>query len=325
MLSLIFSVIITAIMFTIKEKIMQKKKVLVLMGGFSAERDVSLVSGKGVTTALKNCGYEVIEHDLTDVYKFMNILKNEKPDVVFNALHGNWGEDGAIQSFLDLLQIPYTHSGMEASLLGMNKHVTKQICLENDIKTAPYEAMTFKEYKEKGTAVLYPYVVKPRNDGSSVGVFIVRTDKDKNEVFYEDEAREILVEKFIAGKEITVAVIDDKPLAVTELQPTVGFYDYKAKYTDGATRHILPANINKDAYKTAMDYALKVHRLLKCNTLSRSDFRYNEQDGVVFLEINTNPGMTPLSLVPEQAKYIGMSYEDICKKLVENAKCRKIK
>lgn len=304
---------------------MQKKKVLVLKGGFSAERDVSLVSGKGVAVALKNCGYEVIEHDLTDVYKFMEILKTETPDVVFNALHGNWGEDGAIQSFLDLLQIPYTHSGMEASLLGMNKQLTKQICIENKIKTAAYEAMTFKEYKEKGTSVLYPYVVKPRNDGSSVGVFIVRTDDDKKQVFYDDENREILVEKFIAGKEITVAVIDDKPIAVTELKPNTQFYDYTAKYTDGATTHVLPANIDKQAYKTAMEYALKIHKLLKCNTLSRSDFRYNEQDGVVFLEINTNPGMTPLSLVPEQAKYVGISYEDVCKKLVENAKCRKIK
>lgn len=325
MLSLIFDVILTKIISTIKEKIMQKKKVLVLKGGFSSERDVSLVSGKGVAKALKNCDYNVIEHDLTSIPDFIKTLENEKPDVVFNALHGNWGEDGAIQSFLDLLQIPYTHSGMEASLLGMNKQITKQICVENNIKTAAYEAMTFKEYKEKGTAVLYPYVVKPRNDGSSVGVYIVKTDEDRKKVFYEEDDREILVEKFIDGKEITVAVIDDKPIAVTELKPLTEFYDYAAKYTDGITTHVLPANIDKDAYNTAMDYALKVHKLLKCNTLSRSDFRYNPEDGVVFLEINTNPGMTPLSLVPEQAKFVGMSYEDVCKKLVENAKCRKIK
>ena len=301
------------------------KKVMILMGGFSSEREVSLTSGEGVEKALKKQGYETISHDLKDTKQLLQVLNTEKPDVVFNALHGNWGEDGAIQSFLDLLQIPYTHSGMEASLLGMNKQVTKQICIENKIKTAAYEAMTFKEYKEKGTSVLYPYVVKPRNDGSSVGVFIVRTDDDKKQVFYDDENREILVEKFIAGKEITVAVIDDKPIAVTELKPNTQFYDYTAKYTDGATTHVLPANIDKQAYKTAMEYALKIHKLLKCNTLSRSDFRYNEQDGVVFLEINTNPGMTPLSLVPEQAKYVGISYEDVCKKLVENAKCRKIK
>ena len=304
---------------------MQKKKVLVLKGGFSAEREVSLVSGEGVATALKNCGYEVVEHDLTSVYNFLETLKTETPDVVFNALHGNWGEDGTIQGFLDLLQIPYTHSGMESSLLGMNKHITKQICIKNNIKTADYEAMTFHDYKEKGTFISYPYVVKPCNDGSSVGVFIVKNDEDKKNVFYEDNTREILIEKFIEGKEITVAVIDNKPIAVTELKPTNDFYDYTAKYTSGVTTHIIPADIDKDAYKTAMDYALKIHNLLKCNTLSRSDFRYNEQEGVVFLEINTNPGMTPLSLVPEQAKYVGMSYETICKKLVENATCRKIK
>ncbi len=301
------------------------KKVLVLKGGFSAERDVSLVSAEGVANALRNCGYEVIEHDLISTYDFIDTLKAQKPDVVFNALHGNWGEDGAIQALLDLLQIPYTHSSMEPSLLGMNKHITKQICIENKIHTAPFEAITFKEFKEQGTTIAYPYVVKPRNDGSSVGVFIVKNDADKRQVNYDDDEREILVEKFIEGKEITVAVVDDKPLAVTELRPTRDFYDYSAKYTNGATTHIIPADINKNAYQTAMDNALKIHKLLKCNTLSRSDFRYNEKDGVVFLEINTNPGMTPLSLVPEQAKYVGMSYEDICKKLVENAKCRKIK
>ena len=301
------------------------KKVLVLKGGFSAERDVSLVSAEGVANALRNCGYEVIEHDLISTYDFIDTLKAQKPDVVFNALHGNWGEDGAIQALLDLLQIPYTHSSMEPSLLGMNKHITKQICIENKIHTAPFEAITFKEFKEQGTTIAYPYVVKPRNDGSSVGVFIVKNDADKIQVNYDDDEREILVEKFIEGKEITVAVVDDKPLAVTELRPTRDFYDYSAKYTNGATTHIIPADIDKNAYQTAMDNALKIHKLLKCNTLSRSDFRYNEKDGVVFLEINTNPGMTPLSLVPEQAKYVGMSYEDICKKLVENAKCRKIK
>lgn len=301
------------------------KKVLVLKGGFSAERDVSLVSAEGVANALRNCGYEVIEHDLISTYDFIDTLKAQKPDVVFNALHGNWGEDGAIQALLDLLQIPYTHSSMEPSLLGMNKHITKQICIENKIHTAPFEAITFKEFKEQGTTIAYPYVVKPRNDGSSVGVFIVKNDADKRQVNYDDDEREILVEKFIEGKEITVAVVDDKPLAVTELRPTRDFYDYSAKYTNGATTHIIPADIDKNAYQIAMDNALKIHKLLKCNTLSRSDFRYNEKDGVVFLEINTNPGMTPLSLVPEQAKYVGMSYEDICKKLVENAKCRKIK
>lgn len=304
---------------------MQTKKVLVLKGGFSSERKVSLVSGSGVANALKKCGFTVIEYDLTSVDDFFATLKKEKPDVVFNALHGNWGEDGAIQAFLDLMQIPYTHSNMESSLLGMNKYITKQICKENNIKVAKSEVMSFEKYQQSGSKISYPYVVKPTNDGSSVGVFIVRNDEDKNKVFYADKNREILVEEFISGKEITVAVIDDKPIAVTELKPLNQFYDYKAKYTVGATVHILPADIEKTAYEKALEYALKIHKALKCNTVSRSDFRYNHNDGVVFLEINTNPGMTPLSLVPEQAKYVGISYEDLCKKLVENAKCRKIK
>ena len=304
---------------------MQIKKVLVLKGGFSAERDVSLVSGSGVAGALRNCDFDVIEHDLTSVEIFVHTIQQEKPDVVFNALHGNWGEDGAIQAFLDLMQIPYTHSGMETSVLGMNKYITKQICKENNIKVAPSETMSFEQFQQFGSKIPYPYVVKPTNDGSSVGVFIVSNDKDKSKVFFDDKNREILVEKFISGREFTVAVIDDKPIAVTELKPSNEFYDYEAKYTNGATTHILPADLDKDAYNTAMEYALKIHKALKCNTVSRSDFRYNPEDGIVFLEINTNPGMTPLSLVPEQAKYVGISYEELCKKLVENATCRKIK
>lgn len=301
------------------------KKVLVLSGGFSAEREVSLVSGKGAAAALRTCGYKVVEHDLTSAAELLNVLQTEKPDVVFNALHGNWGEDGAIQAFFDVMQIPYTHSGMEASLLGMNKMATKQICRQNHIKTADGEIMRYAEYQKNGTTVPYPYVVKPCQDGSSVGVFIVRTPQDAKQVFYDDPQREILIEKYIPGQEITVAVIDGKACAVTELKPQTNFYDYQAKYTNGVTRHILPAEIPAQAAAEAMTYAEKIHNLLGCHTISRSDFRYNETDGVVFLEINTNPGLTPLSLLPEQAKYIGISYEQLCAKLVENAQCRKIK
>ena len=300
------------------------KKVLVLSGGFSAEREVSLVSGKGVVAALRNKGYQVVEHDLQSGAELFKVLSQEKPDVVFNALHGNWGEDGEIQGFLDLLQIPYTHSGLEASLIGMNKLLCKELCAKTGVKTAPYQALTYAEFKQNGTKLSYPYVVKPQNDGSSVGVFIVRNDVDKAKVFYDGENRPLLVEKYIKGKEITVAVLDGEACGVTELRPQVEFYDYQAKYTDGMTRHVLPAEIPEDAAKTAMTYAETVHRLLKCNTVSRSDFRYNEEDGVVFLEVNTNPGLTPLSLVPEQAKHIGISYEDLCQKLVERARCRKI-
>ncbi len=300
------------------------KKVLVLAGGFSAEREVSLVSGKGVAAALRNKGYQVVEHDLQSGAELFKVLSQEKPDAVFNALHGNWGEDGEIQGFLDVLQIPYTHCGLEAAVIGMDKRLCKELCTKAGIKTAPYQALSYAEFKQNGTIFPYPYVVKPQSDGSSIGVFIVRNDEDKRHVFYEDENRALLVEKYIAGKEITVAVLDGKACGVTELRPQEEFYDYKAKYTAGMTRHVLPAEIPEDAAKTAMAYAESVHRLLKCNTVSRSDFRYNEKDGVVFLEVNTNPGLTPLSLVPEQANHIGISYEDLCVKLVENATCRKI-
>lgn len=300
------------------------KKILILAGGFSAEREVSLVSGKGVEKALKQQGYEVVYHDLISVKNLLATLEKEKPDVVFNALHGNWGEDGEIQGFLDILQIPYTHSGLEASLIGMNKFLTKKICQSYGIKTADYELMTYEQFKNNGTELLYPYVVKPCQDGSSVGVFIVRDDNDKKQVTYDDEQRLLLVEKYIAGHELTVAVINGKACGVTELCPKVDFYDYKAKYTNGMTEHVLPANIPEDIYNQALTYAQTVHEVLNCNTVSRSDFRYNEADGVVFLEVNTNPGLTPLSLVPEQAEYIGISYEQLCAMLVENAKCRKI-
>jgi len=301
------------------------KKVLVLMGGFSSEREVSLVSGREIAKALLKKNYEVIEHDLTDAHAFYKVLENEKPDVVFNALHGNWGEDGEIQGFLDVLQIPYTHSGLKASFLGMNKHMTKEICFRNSINTAPYEVMSFEDFQNKGTKIKMPYVVKPQADGSSVGVFIVQNENDRKKVFYENKNAEILIEKYIPGRELTVAVVQDRACCVTELKPETEFYDYKAKYTNGVTRHILPADVPQDVAATAMEYALKLHKLLGCNTVSRCDFRYNENDGVVLLEINTNPGMTPLSLVPEQAKYIGIFYEDLCAMLVENATCRKIK
>lgn len=300
------------------------KKVLVVMGGFSAERDVSLVTGKGAYDALLKCGYDVIAHDLTDTRKFMEILIQQKPDVVFNALHGNWGEDGEIQGFLDMLQVPYTHSGQKASAIGMDKDITKWICQSVGIKVPLGEKTTYRKFLENGTIIQLPYVLKPVSDGSSVGVFIIKEPKDLENVDYDDLDREILVEKFIDGKEITVSVLKDKALTVTELCPKVEFYDYQAKYTDGLTAHHIPAKIPEAAFNTAKHYAEKLHKALGCNTLSRSDLRYNDKDGVVLLEINTNPGLTPLSLVPEQFAYCGGTYEELCQILVEEAKCRKI-
>ena len=298
------------------------KKVLVVMGGFSAEREVSLITGKCVAEALEKWGYTVVTHDLRDGFRFVEVLKEEKPDVVFNALHGNFGEDGEIQGLLDILQIPYTHSGLKTSALGMDKNLTKVIAKANGVKIAKSETMTFAEFKKGVSSIKEPYVVKPVSDGSSVGVFIVRNEEDKKQVSYEDDQREIMVEKFIEGQEITVAVLDDKALGVTELRPKEGFYDYKAKYTEGMTQHVLPAELPKDVCDTAKKYAEILHQALGCNTVSRCDFRYNEKDGVVLLEINTNPGMTSLSLVPEQAKYAGLSYEQLCAFLVENATYR---
>lgn len=300
------------------------KKVLVVMGGFSAERDVSLVTGKGVSEALIRSGYQVISYDLRNGFDFVDVLKKEKPDVVFNALHGNFGEDGEIQGLLDILQIPYTHSGLKASALGMDKNLTKEVAKANGLKIAPSQQLTYKEYKQKGTNIEMPYVIKPISDGSSVGVFIIKKEEDKKAVFYEDDNRELMVEKFIEGQELTVSVLDGKALGVTEMRPKTEFYDYEAKYTDGMTQHILPAEIPEDVYKQAQKYAEILHGALKCNMVSRSDFRYNPKDGIVLLEINTNPGMTPLSLVPEQAKFAGISYDEVCKILVEKATYRKI-
>lgn len=301
------------------------KKVLVIKGGFSSEREVSLVSGHEAALALQSEGFDVLEHDLTDTNALLQVLQDFKPNVVFNALHGNFGEDGEIQGFLDMLQIPYTHSGVKPSVLGMHKDLTKNIALANGITTAPFELMTYNCFKKHGTSLKMPYVVKPQSDGSSVGVFIVQTENDLQKVSYENENIELIIEKYIAGRELTVAVIDDKACAVTELKPKIDFYDYKAKYTNGVTEHILPADLPEHIYQQALSNALKIHQLLGCNTVSRSDFRYNKQDGLVFLEINTNPGLTPLSLVPEQAKYIGISYGTLCTKLVEQAACRTIK
>lgn len=301
------------------------KKVMVVMGGFSSEREVSLESGKGAVAALTKKGYQVIVHDLTDTNKFITALNDNKPDVVFNALHGNWGEDGTVPALLDLLQIPYTHSGMNASAIGMDKSLTKMIAEQAGIKTAKGRKMTAKEFISIAPTLPIPFVVKPVSDGSSVGVFIVKKPEDIFKIRYSDPKTELLVEEYIDGHELTVMCYQGKAHVVTELQAKNGFYDYKHKYTQGETNHILPAKIPADVTQLCLRYAETIHNKINCKTVSRSDFRYNPQQGVVFLEVNTHPGMTALSLVPEQAKYIGISYEDLCQTLVEEASCRQIK
>ena len=295
---------------------------MILMGGFSSEREVSLTSGEAVEKALKKQGYETIAHDLKDTKQLLQVLNKEKPDVVFNALHGNWGEDGTIPALLDLLQIPYTHSGLSASNVGMNKHLTKLIASNAGIKVPFGNKMTAKEFITIGSTLSRPFVVKPVSDGSSVGIFIVKNPEDIFKIRYDDPNTELLVEKFIDGQELTVMCFKGKASVVTELKPKTGFYDYQNKYTQGATEHIIPAEIPNEIKDICLSYAETIHNKLGCHTVSRSDFRYNPQDGVVFLEINTHPGMTNLSLVPEQARYLGISYEELCQTLVEEASCR---
>ncbi len=299
------------------------KKVLLVYGGFSAEREVSISSKDDIAAALKSKGYMVIEHDLTDVWALVDVLRQEKPDVVFNGLYGNWGEDGEIQGLLDMLQIPYTHSGMSSSAVGMNKAMSKLIAEAHGIKTAQGFACSAGEYLHQQQNLSLPHVVKPVADGSSVGVYIVKNADDAAKVSYFDEKMPVLVEKYIAGRELTVMCLEGKAYVVTELQATNEFYDYNAKYTAGKTKHILPADLPAEVTRTCLQYAEIMHRAIACRTISRCDFRYNPQDGVVFLEINTNPGMTSLSLVPEQAQYIGVSYADLCAKLAENATFRR--
>lgn len=299
------------------------EKVLLVYGGFSAEREVSLSSKNDIASALKNKGYTVIEHDLTDVWTFLDILKNEKPDVVYNGLYGNWGEDGEIQGLLDMLQIPYTHSGLKASALGMDKYLTKLLASAAGVKVAQGEKTTAAAYLQNGTKVPYPYVVKPVCDGSSVGVHIVHNAEEAKNVTYTDSNLPLLIEQYIAGRELTAMCLNGKANVITELKTDCSFYDYQAKYTSGKTHHILPAELPEDVAETCKRYTETVYKALGCRSVARCDFRYNEKDGVVLLEINTNPGMTALSLVPEQAKYLEISFEDLCDILVKNAACRK--
>lgn len=299
------------------------KKVLLLYGGFSAEQEVSRSSKNDIAAALKSKGYQVVEHDLTDVWAFIEVLRCEKPDVVYNGLYGNWGEDGEIQGLLDMLQIPYTHSGLKASAIGMDKELTKLLAAHHGVKVAEGLTLTAGEYATWAANGFYPHVVKPVSDGSSVGVYIVHSPAEAAQVHYDNAATPVLVERYIAGRELTAMCFNGKAYVVTELKAGNEFYDYEAKYTAGKTQHILPAELPEEVAETCKKYAEIVHHLLGCRTVSRCDFRYNPDDGVVLLEINTNPGMTSLSLVPEQARYVGISYAEVCSALVENAVCRK--
>ncbi|HMB78187.1 MAG TPA: D-alanine--D-alanine ligase [Kiloniellaceae bacterium] len=302
------------------------KRVLVLMGGQSAEREVSLASGRACAKALRDAGYDVESFDLTDDTLALVQALQYKPDVVFNALHGHWGEDGCIQGLLELLRLPYTHSGVMASSLAMNKQMAKQIAATVGI-TSPKGVVVDLGTLRRGDIMPRPYVVKPVSEGSSVGVQIVKAGDNRPPVWFEDWAfgQKVLVEEYIPGRELTVAVMGDRPLTVTEICPKIAFYDYEAKYTDGRAEHILPADIPEVITQQAKTAALAAHRALGCRGVSRSDFRYDETDGspgrLVYLETNTQPGMTALSLVPEQAAHLGISFPELCSWMVEQARC----
>ena len=299
--------------------------VAVLMGGWSSERQVSLTSGAGVAEALRERGFKVTEIDMDR--RVGERLAQVKPDVVFNALHGTPGEDGTVQGLLELMGIPYTHSGLETSVIAIDKELTKMVLVPHGIRM-PTGKVVASETLFEADPMPRPYVVKPVNEGSSVGVAIVTADGNYGQPIGRDvegpwlHFDRLLAEPFVKGRELTVAVLDDQPLALTELKPTAGFYDYDAKYTDGLTVHVCPAEVPDDIAKAMLDMAAKAHRLLGCKGASRSDFRWDDEQGeagVYLLEVNTQPGMTPLSLVPEQAKYCGISYGELVERLVEDA------
>ncbi len=302
------------------------KQVAVLMGGPSAEREVSLVSGKACAAALRGAGYAVSEVDVTRDLAALLAALTPKPDAVFNALHGKWGESGGIQGILDLLTIPYTHSGLLASALAMDKPMAKQLFSGAGLR-CPEGIKVRREEVLAGDVMARPYVVKPPAEGSSVGVRIVRGGDNEPPLRADSWAfgDEVLVERFVPGRELTATVMGDRALAVTEIQPLVGFYDYQAKYSDGQARHVVPAEIPEEIYDQAMGWALEAHRLLGCRGVSRADFRYDDTEAdpgrLYLLEVNTQPGMTPLSLVPEQAAYLGQSFPELCAWMVENAAC----
>lgn len=300
--------------------------VVVLMGGWSKEREVSLTSGAGIAAALRERGWSrVTELDMgRDVAVRLSELK---PDVVFNALHGTPGEDGTVQGMMDLMGLRYTHSGLETSVIAIDKELTKMVLVPHGIRM-PAGKVVESESIYSADPLARPYVLKPINEGSSVGVAIVTEDGNYGNPIGRDvpgpwhEFDQLLAEPFIKGRELTVAVLNDEPLAVTELKPKAGFYDYAAKYTDGLTVHECPANVPDDIARAMMDMAAKAHRLLGCKGASRSDFRWDDEQGeagLYLLEVNTQPGMTPLSLVPEQAKTRGIAYGELVERLIAEA------
>ncbi|WP_417482271.1 D-alanine--D-alanine ligase [Maricaulis sp.] len=302
------------------------KRVAVLLGGLSPERDVSLVSGRACAKALREKGYDVVEIDASR--DLAQQLKDANPDIVFNALHGEWGEDGMVQGVLEHFGKPYTHSGVLASALAMDKQKAKAVLRAAGIP-CPEGLIVNRFEAAKTHAMNPPYVAKPNAQGSSVGVHIVLEGANRPPAELGSTAwalgDEVLIERYIPGRELTVAVMEDRALAVTEIIPNTTFYDYEAKYAAGGSTHILPADVSPEIAELARELALQAHAVLGCRGLTRTDFRYDESANppLWLLEINTQPGMTPTSLAPEQALFCGIEFNDLVEWMAENASCRR--
>ena len=302
--------------------------VAVLMGGLSSEREVSLSSGEGCAKALETVGYRVTRVDAGR--GLAEVLTRLKPDVAFNALHGEWGEDGCVQGVLETLAIPYTHSGVLSSALAMDKDKSKAVLKAAGV-IVPGGGLFDRHAVTSGHVISPPYVVKPNAEGSSVGVYLVREGDAPVAAVGEPGwtyGEQVMVEPFIAGKELAVTVLGEKSgpraLTITDITPTKGFYDYEAKYTPGGSRHVLPAELPPAVFKKALRQAELAHAAMGCRGVSRSDFRYDDvKDDLVLLEVNTQPGMTPTSLVPEQAAFVGMDYPNLVRWMVEDASCQR--
>ena len=301
---------------------MAKKRVAVLMGGWSTERDVSLDSGRLVGVALEELGHEVVPIDVNRDLAHLMAALTPKPDVVFNALHGVGGEDGVVQGILEVMGIPYTHSGVDASAIAMNKVLSRRVFEQGGITVPPWEVVLKKDI-DRTHPMPMPYVIKPINEGSSRGVYVIRSEEDF-EIFQKEWTfgETILIEKFIGGREIQVGVMGDQAIGAIELRTEQPFYDYIAKYTPGKTQHLMPAPLPPLVYEEALALGLKAHQLLGCRSVSRSDFMYDEAQGQFYLlELNTQPGMSPISLLPEIAAHGGVPFNQLISWMLDEARC----
>ena len=290
-----------------------------LYGGVSAEREISIITSKEISRALVRLGYEVIEIDAD--LDLSDHISEHKPDVIFNGLHGTWGEDGEVQKILELNNVPYTHSGVESSQLAMDKHRSAELFIKNNFNY-PITSLVNTNNINEHSFPEFPFVIKPRNEGSSVGVGIIRNEEEKKRYLMDNaERNEVLVQEFIDGQEINVAVIGNEKAGSIEIDPKNEFYDYESKYFDnGKTKHIIPPRINKNQLEEVEDLALKAHKILGCKGISRTEFILEKNSNQFYiLELNTQPGMTPTSLVPEIAKDKGIEFDELINWILEDA------